>query len=152
MRDRTICGQDADGTLDVAFKRPLTSYHNRTRQMSADCWRNQRGFPREFLALGRKRAHDRILRRLNRKECRERRESRKEERGLALAAGSLLRPGKPVQLKPRIGRTCAHNSVMSFIGSFLCVLCVLCGHSLRRLKAVQPKNAQSKLPLRAAEY
>src|SRR5213593_4858686 len=45
------------------------------------------------------RAHDGILRRLNRKERIERRESRNEERVLALRAGSLLRPGKLAQLK-----------------------------------------------------
>src|SRR5437016_1278302 len=44
-------------------------------------------------------AQDGILRRLNRKEHIERRESRNEERVLALTAGSLLRPCKLAQPK-----------------------------------------------------
>jgi len=41
-----------------------------------------------------RRAQDRILRRLNRKERIERRDSGQKELGLALAAGPVLRPGK----------------------------------------------------------
>jgi len=44
-------------------------------------------------------AHDRILRRLNRKERKERRDSGQKERGLALAAGPVLRPGKLAHLE-----------------------------------------------------
>src|SRR6266581_8276143 len=40
------------------------------------------------------RSRDRILRRLNRKELKERRDSGQKERGLALAAGRVLRPRK----------------------------------------------------------
>src|SRR3989441_10115046 len=61
---------------------------------------NSNGFTRANSASLAEGAHDRMLRRLNRKE---RRESRKEERGLALAAGSLLRPGKLAQLKLKRG-------------------------------------------------
>ena len=44
-------------------------------------------------------AQDRILRRLNRKERKERRDSGEKERGLALAAGRVLRPGKLAHLE-----------------------------------------------------
>ncbi len=39
-------------------------------------------------------ANDRILHRLNRKERKERKDSGQKERGLALAAGRVWRPGK----------------------------------------------------------
>ena len=44
-------------------------------------------------------AQDRILRRLNRKERKERRDSGLKERGLALAAGPVLRPGNLAHLE-----------------------------------------------------
>ena len=45
------------------------------------------------------RAQDRILRRLNRKERKERRDSGQKGRGLALAAGRVLRPGQLAHLE-----------------------------------------------------
>src|SRR2546427_9880344 len=44
-------------------------------------------------------AQDRILRRLNRKERKERRDSGQKGRGLALAAGRVLRPGQLAHLE-----------------------------------------------------
>ena len=71
---------------------------------------------------------DRILRRLNRKERKERRDSGQKERGLALAAGRVLRPGKFAHLEVKGaeideqtvfktgGLQGAHKDWRSFIG------------------------------------
>ena len=98
----------------------------------------QRGGPRG--------AQNRIFRRLNRKERRERRDSGQKELWLALAAAPLLRPGKLAHLD-LIGtkvdeqtvfetgglqatQNLSHMLMGQSFGSFqvfLCVLCVLCG-------------------------
>src|SRR6266496_6195747 len=62
---------------------------------------NHRGSTRNlFLLLGRARQNSSEIK--PQRTRRTQRESRKEERGLALAAGSLLRPGKRAQLEPRL--------------------------------------------------
>src|SRR5437867_10564894 len=58
-------------------------------------------------------AHDRILRRLNRKERMERRDSGQKELGLALAAGPVLRPGKLANLELTGAMTMIQVNVIS---------------------------------------
>ena len=87
-------------------------------------------------------AHDRILRRLNRKERKERRDSGQKELGLALAAAPLLRPGKLAQLDLigtkvdeqtvfetgglQVTQNLSHMLMGQSFGSFQVFLCVLC--------------------------
>src|SRR2546430_4007357 len=75
-------------------------------------------FPYTTLFRSLTRAQDRILLRLNRKERKERRDSGQKGRGLALAAGRVLRPGQLSHLE----RSEEHTSELQSQSNIVCRL------------------------------